>query len=44
MKLLGRPVQQMLIVFPVGLLVTAFIFDLVAFPPATRNGHGYPIG
>jgi uncharacterized membrane protein len=29
MKLLGHPVHQMLIVFPVGLLVTAFIFDLI---------------
>ena len=28
-KLLGHPIHQMLIVFPVGLLVTASIFDLV---------------
>jgi uncharacterized membrane protein len=29
-KLLGHPVHQMLIVFPVGLLATAVIFDIVA--------------
>ncbi len=29
MKLLGHPVHQILIVFPVGLLVTAFIFDVI---------------
>jgi uncharacterized membrane protein len=30
-KLLGHPVHQMLIVFPVGLLVTAVVFDLLYF-------------
>jgi uncharacterized membrane protein len=29
-KLLGHPVHQMLIVFPVGLLATAVIFDIVS--------------
>ena len=28
-KLLGHPIHQMLIVFPLGLLVMAFIFDLI---------------
>jgi uncharacterized membrane protein len=35
MKLLGHPVHQILIVFPVGLLVTAFIFDCLGL--ATGN-------
>ena len=35
MKLLGHPVHQILIVFPVGLLVTAFIFDVIGM--ATGN-------
>lgn len=30
-KLLGHPLHQMLIVFPLGLLATAAIFDLVTF-------------
>jgi uncharacterized membrane protein len=30
MKLLGHPVHQILIVFPVGLLITAMIFDVAA--------------
>jgi hypothetical protein len=34
-KLLGHPVHQMLIVLPVGLLLTAFIFDVVG--SATGN-------
>jgi uncharacterized membrane protein len=29
-KLLGHPIHQMLIVFPLGLLATAFIFDVIA--------------
>jgi uncharacterized membrane protein len=29
MKFLGHPVHQMLIVFPLGLLATAVIFDLI---------------
>lgn len=28
-KLFGHPIHQMLIVFPLGLLATAFIFDLI---------------
>lgn len=28
-KLLGHPVHQMLIVFPLGLLATALLFDLI---------------
>lgn len=30
-KLLGHPIHQMLIVFPLGLLATAVIFDLIFF-------------
>ena len=30
-KLLGHPIHQMLIVFPLGLLITAVIFDIVYF-------------
>lgn len=30
-KLLGHPIHQMLIVFPLGLLATAVVFDLVFF-------------
>ena len=36
-KLLGHPIHQMLIVFPLGLLATSFIFDIVYL--ATRNGR-----
>src|SRR5437764_15366869 len=35
-KLLGHPVHPMLIVFPLGLLATAVIFDVIAL--ATGNG------
>ena len=35
-KLLGHPIHPMLIVFPLGLLATAVIFDVVAL--AMRNG------
>jgi uncharacterized membrane protein len=35
-KVLGHPVHQMLIVFPLGLLATAVIFDVVAL--VTRSG------
>lgn len=34
-KLLGHPIHQMLIVFPLGLLATAIIFDIVYL--VTRN-------
>jgi uncharacterized membrane protein len=36
-KLLGHPVHQMLIVFPLGLLGMAVIFDILAF--ALGNGY-----
>lgn len=36
-KLLGHPIHQMLIVFPLGLLAMAVIFDLVML--ATGNGY-----
>lgn len=35
-KLFGHPIHQMLIVFPLGLLATALLFDIVQL--ATRNG------
>lgn len=34
-KLLGHPIHQMLIVFPLGLLATSFLFDVIAL--ATDN-------
>lgn len=36
-KLFGHPIHQMLIVFPLGLLATALVFDVVAI--ATDNGY-----
>lgn len=30
-KVLGHPIHPMLIVFPLGLLITAFIFDIIFF-------------
>lgn len=36
-KLFGHPIHQMLIVFPLGLLATSFVFDLVYL--ATENGR-----
>jgi uncharacterized membrane protein len=36
-KVLGHPIHQMLIVFPLGLLATSFIFDVVHL--VTGNGH-----
>lgn len=36
-KLFGHPIHQMLIVFPLGLLATSFVFDLVYL--ATGNGR-----
>jgi uncharacterized membrane protein len=41
-KLLGHPVHQMLIVFPLGLLAMAVIFDLCAI--ALGNGYWSEIG
>lgn len=37
-KLLGHPIHQMLVVFPLGLLVTATIFDLIY---VITNGIGW---
>jgi uncharacterized membrane protein len=37
MKFLGHPVHQILIVFPVGLLITAVIFDVMALATASRT-------
>jgi uncharacterized membrane protein len=36
-KLFGHPIHQMLIVFPLGLLATAILFDVLAL--ATSNGY-----
>lgn len=36
-RLFGHPIHQMLIVFPLGLLTTAAIFDIIRL--ATHNGH-----
>lgn len=36
-KIFGHPIHQMLIVFPLGLLATSFIFDIVYL--ATDNGR-----
>jgi uncharacterized membrane protein len=41
-KLLGHPIHQMLIVFPLGLLAMAVIFDLLAL--AMGNGYWSEIG
>jgi uncharacterized membrane protein len=37
-KLLGHPIHQMLIVFPLGLLATALIFDLIALSLGRHRG------
>jgi len=36
-KILGHPIHQMLIVFPLGLLATAVIFDVIQL--VTNNGY-----
>jgi uncharacterized membrane protein len=36
-KLFGHPIHQMLIVFPLGLLATAILFDVIAL----ASGNGY---
>ena len=41
-KLLGHPIHQMLIVFPLGLLAMAVIFDVLAI--ALENGYWSEIG
>jgi uncharacterized membrane protein len=38
-KLLGHPVHQILIVFPLGLLATAVIFDIIAFIAGNPRWH-----
>ena len=38
-KLLGHPIHQMLIVFPLGLLVMAVIFDVVAYFAGNTDLH-----
>jgi uncharacterized membrane protein len=46
-KLLGHPIHQMLIVFPLGLLATAVIFDIIALVtgrPAWSDAAFYMIG
>ena len=35
-KLLGHPIHQMLVVFPLGLLATSFAFDIVFL--STKDG------
>jgi uncharacterized membrane protein len=37
-KLFGHPIHQMLIVFPLGLLATALVFDLVALAMNRHQG------
>ena len=41
-RLLGHPVHQMLIVFPLGLLGTSVVFDVLYF--ATGNGRWADVG
>ena len=41
-KLLGHPIHQMLIVFPLGLLAMAVIFDVLTI--ASNNGYWSEIG
>jgi uncharacterized membrane protein len=38
-KLLGHPIHPMLIVFPLGLLATSLIFDIVALIAGTGTWH-----
>src|SRR5215468_5129226 len=39
-KLFGHPVHQMLIVFPLGLLATGVIFDIIYLASGTRGFAG----
>jgi uncharacterized membrane protein len=41
-KLFGHPIHQMLIVFPLGLLATAVVFDLINL--VTSNGYWSEVG
>jgi len=38
-KLFGHPIHQMLIVFPLGLLAMAVVFDLIQLFGKTGNWH-----
>ena len=38
-KLLGHPIHQMLIVFPLGLLAMAVVFDLLAIGLSQGTGQ-----
>jgi len=40
-KILGHPIHQMLIVFPLGLLATSFFFDLAGL--VTKNGQLFTV-
>lgn len=40
-KILGHPIHQMLIVFPLGLLATSFFFDLVGL--VTKNSQLFTV-
>jgi len=39
-KLAGHPIHPMLIVFPLGLLATAVIFDVIAIASGNHEWHG----
>jgi uncharacterized membrane protein len=39
-KLLGHPIHPMLIVFPLGLLATAVIFDVIGLASGNHEWHG----
>jgi uncharacterized membrane protein len=43
-KLLGHPLHPMLIVFPLGLLATAVVFDIVGLRRAILPGLAFLIG
>jgi hypothetical protein len=42
-KIAGHPVHPMLIVFPLGLLGTAVIFDIIRLTHRTENGPPWPV-
>ena len=43
-KLLGHPIHQMLIVFPLGLLGSSIIFDILISAREVRGGGTSPSG
>jgi uncharacterized membrane protein len=43
-KLLGHPIHQMLIVFPLGLLATAVAFDIVGLVRGEASWFGISFG